>query len=77
MTFDFVRSMMVEPLYEPRFIKDSEAKYVFECWHAARGVCDTHMARLKYVVRHFIRKYPQYEGRSTAVYKDVCGLVEL
>lgn len=60
-----------------RFIRDSEAQYVAQCWHASKAYHPGNRhARLLYVVRHFIRKHPEYEGRSTAVYKDVDGLLE-
>lgn len=62
--------------YELRFIRDDEARYVSQCWHASRAYGQTRSERLAYVVRQFARKYPQYEGRTAGVYKDVCGLLE-
>ncbi len=66
---------IAEP-YELRFIRDDEARYVSVCWHASRAYGQTRSERLAYVVRQFVRKYPQYEGRTAGVYKDVCGLLE-
>lgn len=68
--------MKIAEPYDLRFIRDSEAQYVSQCWHASRGYADNRHGRLMYVVRQFIRKYPQYEDRRTAVYKDICGILE-
>lgn len=66
---------IAEP-YETRFIRERETQYVSQCWHASRAYGQTRSERLAYVVRQFVRKYPQYEGRTAGVYKDVCGLLE-
>ena len=68
--------MKIAEPYETRFIRDDEARYVSVCWHASRAYGQTRSERLAYVVRQFVRKYPQYEGRTAGVYKDVCGLLE-
>lgn len=68
--------MKIADPYQLRFIRDDEAAYVSRCWLASRCYADTRNGRLLCVVRLFIRKYPQYKDRSTAVYKDVCGLLE-
>ena len=68
--------MKIADPYALRFIRDDEARYVSVCWHASRAYGQTRSERLAYVVRQFVRKYPQYEGRTAGVYKDVCGLLE-
>jgi hypothetical protein len=69
--------MRVAAPYEPRFIRAAEARYVTQCWHASKAYHPGNRhARLLYVVRQFVRKYPEYDGRTTAVYKDVDGLLE-
>ena len=68
--------MKIADPYELRFIRDDEARYVSLCWHASRAYGQTRSERLAYVVRQFVRKYPQYAGRTAGVYKDVCGLLE-
>lgn len=62
--------------YEPRFIRQSQVQYITQCWHASRAYCSSRYDRMQYVVRQFIRKYPEYEGRAVAVYKDADGLLE-
>lgn len=69
-------SARIAPQYEVRFIRPSQVHYVSMCWHASRAYGSSRHERLLYVVRHFVRKFPEYEGRATAVYKDVCGLLE-
>lgn len=68
--------MKIAEPYETRFIRERETQYVSQCWHASRAYGQTRSERLAYVVRQFVRKYPQYEGRTAGVYKDVCGLLE-
>ena len=68
--------MKIAEPYELRFIRDDEAPYVSQCWHASRAYGQTRSERLAYVVRQFVRKYPEYEGRTAGVCKDVCGLLE-
>lgn len=62
--------------YELRFIRDDEARYVSQCWHASRAYGQTRSERLAYVVRQFVRKFPEYQGREGGVYKDVSCLLE-
>ena len=76
MDFDYMRSLILQPPYETRFIKECERNYVSQCWQASRAYGQNRSERLAYVVRQFVRKYPQYEGRSAGVYKDVCGILE-
>ncbi len=68
--------MKIADPYELRFIRADESRYVSLCWHASKAYGQTRSERLAYVVRQFVRKYPQYEGRSGGVYKDICGLLE-
>lgn len=68
--------MRIADPYETRFIRASEAQYVSVCWHASKAYGQTRSDRLAYVVRQFVRKYPQYEGRTGGVYKDICGILE-
>jgi hypothetical protein len=68
--------MKIADPYELRFIRDDEAKYVSTCWHASRAYGQNRSERLAYVVRQFVKKYPQYDGRTAGVYKDVCGILE-
>lgn len=83
MDFDNLRSRAVQaawgkvqPEYELRFIRPDESRYVRVCWHASKAYGQSRSERLAYVVRQFVRKYPQYEGRTGGVYKDVCGILE-
>lgn len=62
--------------YAVRFIREREVPYVTGCWHASKAYGQSRSERLAYVVRQFVRKYPQYEGRTGGVYKDVCGILE-
>jgi hypothetical protein len=62
MDFDYMQTLTLQPPYQ--------------CWHASRACGQHRSERLAYVVRQFVRKYPQYEGRSAGVYKDVCGILE-
>jgi hypothetical protein len=68
--------MQIQPKYCTRWIRQSETPYVTECWHASKAYGTCRHERLLYVVRQFVRKYPEYDGRTTAVYKDICGLLE-
>lgn len=68
--------MRIAEPYDLRFIRADESRYVSECWHASKAYGQTRSERLAYVVRQFVRKYPQYEGRTGGVYKDICGLLE-
>jgi hypothetical protein len=68
--------MKIAEPYETRFIRECETQYVSQCWHASRAYGQTRSERLAYVVRQFVRKHPQYEGRTGGVYKDVCGILE-
>lgn len=76
MDFDHMKTLDIEPPYEVRFIRERERDYVSLCWWASRAYGSSRHERLCYVVRQFIRKYPQYEGRGGGVYKDVCGILE-
>jgi hypothetical protein len=76
MNFDYMQTLTFQPPYEVRFIKEYERPYVSECWHASRAYGQSRVERLAYVVRQFVRKYPQYESRRGGVYKDVCGILE-
>lgn len=66
---------IAEP-YETRFIRQRETQYVSQCWHASRAYGQTRSERLAYVVRQFVRKFPEYQGREGGVYKDVSCLLE-
>lgn len=68
--------MKIAGPYELRFIRDDEAQYVSQCWHASRAYGQTRSERLAYVVRQFVRKFPEYQGREVGVYKDVSCLLE-
>lgn len=68
--------MKIAESYELRFIREDESRYVSLCWHASKAYGQNRSERLAYVVRQFVRKYPQYEGRTGGVYKDICGLLE-
>jgi hypothetical protein len=76
MDFDYMQSLERVPDYELRFIRPDEKGYVSQCWHASRVYGQSRSERLAYVVRQFVRKYPQYDGRTAGVYKDVCGILE-
>lgn len=68
--------MEIAKTYAVRFIREREVPYVTECWHASRPYGPTRSGRLGYVVRQFVRKYPEYQGREGGVYKDVSCLLE-
>ena len=68
--------MKIAEPYDLRFIRDAEAQYVSQCWHASRAYGKTRSERLAYVVRQFVRKFPEYQGREGGVYKDVSCLLE-
>ncbi len=69
-------SVRIAPQYEVRFIRPHQVHYVSICWHASRGYGSSRHERLMYVVRQFVRRFPEFEGRATAVYKDVTCLLE-
>ena len=69
-------TMEIAPEYELRFIRPDESRYVSVCWHTSKAYGQSRSERLAYVVRQFVRKYPQYEGRTGGVYKDICGILE-
>ena len=68
--------MKIAEPYETRFIRASEAQYVSVCWHASKAYGQSRSERLAYVVRQFVRKFPEYQGREVGVYKDVSCLLE-
>ena len=68
--------LKVAPAYETRFIRQRETQYVSVCWHASKAYGQNRSERLAYVVRQFVRKFPEYQGREGGVYKDVSCLLE-
>lgn len=68
--------MKIAEPYELRFIRPDESRYVSVCWHASKAYGQSRSERLAYVVRQFVRKFPEYQGREGGVYKDVSCLLE-
>ncbi len=67
--------MNILPSYETRFIKACEVNELLSYWRTARIPCpSSRYDRMLKAVEWFKKKHPEYS--ETAVYKDLCGLLE-
>jgi hypothetical protein len=64
----------IMPPYRTRFIRKAEAGELLGLWRTAGIPCRDAHERKCLAVKWFVEKYPMYT--STAVYKDLCGLLE-